>query len=263
MARHRSGSSVRDGAQAETGTLAGLRAAHMWNLSGTNGMTAFRMSRLLPLGLTVWLLASGCTTAESIEPAASESADTRSMWQATVLVETGGGHGSGVIIGAGSVLTAFHVVDDGVPKIEFFGGERESGVVGWASEELDLAIVRVGVPGRYPVPTMFCGELGMEQRVVVIGHPLAAHWVSVEGHLGTAEMPDLTPLLPLGFDLSLGNSGGPVFDDAGRVVGIASAILARAPSTKIAARSGLGGGQQTGPGLMLPASRFCGELRSL
>jgi putative serine protease PepD len=183
------------------------------------------------------------------------------MWRATVLIESDTGHGAGVIIGAGSVLTAFHVVNGRAPKIEFFGGERENGAVSWSNEALDLAIVHVGVPNQYAVPALFCGELGSDQRLVAIGHPLTTRWVSVEGHLDTTDISGRTHLLPLSFDLSLGNSGGPVFDEAGRIVGIASAILVTQTVREIAmgARSG-DRNYETGIGLMLPASEFCEEV---
>lgn len=217
--------------------------------------------------LLVCVLATACVTPGAAnkpsvqgraQPATVANGQER-MWHATVVVETGGGHGSGVIIGPGRILTSYHVVDEGLPEVEFFGGEQAPGVVSWVDPQLDLAVLSAEVPARYQASTLFCGELDSDQKLVAIGHPLNDRWVLVEGFL--RQDLDLGTLLPLSFDLSLGNSGGPVFDEAGRLVGITAAILVMDRSRETAAepRDAMSN-YHTGVGLMLPASRFCAEL---
>lgn len=237
-------------------------AAQMRGPRGKPHITARSGGRPRSVGLSLLcLLMSACSISQSIEATTAQPADTNGMWRATVVVESDTGHGAGVIIGTRSVLTALHVVNDGAPKIEFFAGERAKGAVSWWSESLDLAIVHVAVPHQYGAPGLFCDELGSDQRLVAIGHPLTTRWVSVEGHLDPTDISGKTHLLPLSFDLSLGNSGGPVFDEAGRIVGIAAAILVSQTVREIAAGSRSGyPNRETGTGLMLPASEFCEEL---
>ena len=232
-------------------------------------MLAHSLSTLAKTALLICFLATACVTPRSAaqpslqsqaRPAAAMSEQDR-MWRATVVVENGTGHGTGVIIGPGRILTAYHVVDEGLPEVEFFGGEKAAGMVSWVDPQLDLAIVSAEVPARYHASSLFCGQLKKDQKLTAIGHPLTARWVLVEGSL--RDDLDLGTLLPLSFDLSLGNSGGPVFDQAGRVVGIASAILVLDRQQNIAAEpQGGEAGHHTGVGLMLPASRFCAELGS-
>ena len=240
-------------------------AARILNARGKPEAAIRRICRLRSVGLSLLcLLLSACSASESIIATVPARADTSSMWRATVVVENDTGHGAGVIIGAGSVLTAFHVVNDGAPEIEFLGGERESGAVTWSSEALDLAIVHVGVPDKYAAPKLYCGELAVGQRLVAIGHPLTTRWVSVEGYLDPTDISGATPLLALSFDLSLGNSGGPVFDESGRIVGIASAILVTETMREIGAGSwSADHDHETGTGLMLPASEFCKEIGAI
>ncbi|MDH3475653.1 MAG: serine protease [Rhodospirillales bacterium] len=235
-------------------------------------MPAFRLSALATSSLLLGFLAAACVTPQGAKAprvqaasqagaaAANAAASERGrMWRATVVVENARGHGSGVIIGQGRILTAYHVAEQGGLQIEYYGGERTAGRVGWSSPSLDLAVIETAVPRRYRASSLFCGEIAVDQHLVAIGHPLTNRWVLSEGSL--RDDLDLGALRPLSFELSQGNSGGPIFDDAGRVVGIASAVLMLDRVEKTAAEAEAAkAGPRSGIGLMLPASAFCGKL---
>ena len=87
---------------------------------------------------------------------------------------------------------------------------------------------------------------------------MRARWQQAEGRLPTVTAVGSLGLVPLGFDIGLGSSGGPVFDDSGRVAGIALAILAERRSTS----AGYDEFKDTGMGLMLPAATFCDTVRT-
>lgn len=232
-----------------------------------------------PVILLVGVLASACAAPEKAQVAqrgmpqqaspavamlSAAAAKTSEMWNTTVFVKSPTGHGTGVIIAPGRILTAYHVANEGALEIEFFGGEQRPGTVSWANRDLDLAIITVPAPLRYHASALYCGALERDQKLIAIGHPLTSRWVSVEGSLRMENEFELGRLVPLSFDLSLGNSGGPVFDEAGRVVGIASAILIGDRLADIAAETGAGQDPgNTGVGLMLPASSFCAELSAI
>jgi S1-C subfamily serine protease len=179
-----------------------------------------------------------------------------SLDQATVLIEHAKGHGTGTIVSPHAVLTAYHVVQETPLEVTFFNGPRLGGRVSWFDAKLDLALVDVEVPAGYPVTKLDCDNLHVGEQLVSVGHPTQSRWVAVGGHLPTTATIGNGQLVPLGFPIGLGTSGGPVFDQSGRVVGITLAILAeRNPASAAYDRY-----KDTGIGLMLPAKDFCAAL---
>jgi S1-C subfamily serine protease len=178
------------------------------------------------------------------------------MHEATVLIEHSKGHGTGTIVGPHAVLTAYHVVQETPLEVTFFHGPVAEGRVTWFDEKLDLALIDVPVPHGYPSIVLDCHDLHAGQHLVAIGHPTQSRWVAVGGYLDTVDSIGEGQLVPLGFPIGLGTSGGPVFDENGHVVGIALAILAeRNPASAAYDRF-----KDTGIGLMLPAKDFCNAL---
>ena len=202
-------------------------------------------------GLVVSLIAAvtaACSTNShpSLEP----------LHQSTVLVEHAHGHGTGAIVGPDRVLTADHVIEAEPLEITFLNRETAPAEVVWRDPKHDIALLDVDVPDGYQPSAVFCGGLVPGQHLILIGHPTHSRWVAVGGHLPGDE-PFEGDLVLLGFPIGLGSSGGPVFDDGGRIVGVALAILAERSSETA------NFGEQfrdTGIGLMLPSKVFCDEL---
>jgi S1-C subfamily serine protease len=179
-----------------------------------------------------------------------------SLDQETVLIEHTKGHGTGTIVSPHAVLTAYHVVQETPLEVTFFNGPVVEGRVSWFDATLDLALVAVEVPKGYPSIELDCDDLQVGEQLVSIGHPTQSRWVAVGGHLPTTATIGSGQLVPLGFPVGLGTSGGPVFDRSGRVVGITLAILAeRNPASAAYDRY-----KDTGIALMLPAKDFCDAL---
>lgn len=182
--------------------------------------------------------------------AESDSPPIEPLLRSTVVVAMDYGQGSGMIIGNGLVLTAYHVVRGWVqPSVRFFDGQSRAGNVIWSEPERDLALVKVDVPKGYPAAPLHCEETIDGQKVIAVGHPLRSEWVAVSGRLPKDLSYDRNRYVSLGVPIGRGASGGPVFNHYGKVVGITLAILTKRPS----ARKGIG--------YMLPASAFCPKIR--
>ena len=144
--------------------------------------------------------------------------------------------GSGTIINAnGDVLTNQHVTSGSRALYvisEFSGGEKAAEIV-WESSTKDLAVIRA--PGlTLPPARLLSGEPEKGSPVFSLGYPGAADLASLaldvtvtSGVLGRifSGHPVGWEVIALQHDaeISLGNSGGPLFDGCGRVIGINTA----------------------------------------
>jgi serine protease Do len=154
--------------------------------------------------------------------------------QATVYVQRDdGGHGSGVIVKAGIVVTARHVVD-GATKItlRFPNGVTVDAKVVGVSQTDDVAILSFDTSYYISVPLRY-GVVKPGEFIFTIGHPASFTLVATFGYVaGILTQDDMgMPLPGAGFVLSnmsawFGNSGGGVFDKNGQVVGVLTNLIA-------------------------------------
>jgi serine protease Do len=197
-------------------------------------------ARLIPLaGLCLWL-ATPATRLAAREPArdlndlgrleARVAAASGLALPATValLSDRTGSSGSGVIVSDdGLILTAAHVVQGAESMLVVFpdGKQVQSKVLG-ANYSKDIAMCRITTPGKWPAVNMGASK-SLE----------AGDWVVALGHSAGFD-PARTPPVRFGRVISKGpgnflttdctliggDSGGPLFDLDGRLVGIHSSI---------------------------------------
>jgi serine protease Do len=141
--------------------------------------------------------------------------------------------GSGVLISAdGKVMTAAHVVhamDD--ITVEFLGGETVPARVVSSEPAADLSLLQLArVPKGALVASMADSDsVRVGDPVVIIGapyglsHSMSAGWISARWPANTVyrSMP-LADFLQTDATINTGNSGGPMFNMAGEVIGIVS-----------------------------------------
>jgi serine protease Do len=166
----------------------------------------------------------------------------------TDLVTTQRGSGSGVIVDAeGYIVTNAHVVR-GASRIRVeipteTGGKsllaRRSRVVParviGVDDETDLAVLRVEERGLAALPFGDSDDLRAGQMVLAFGSPLGLQ-NSVSLGIVSAAARQLEPESPMVYiqtdaSINQGNSGGPLVDARGRLMGVNTLILAGAPST--------------------------------
>ena len=148
-----------------------------------------------------------------------------------------GGAGSGVVVTPdGYLLTNEHVVQRvSEARVTFVDGRSVPAVVAGRDPATDLAVLRAQA-GALPYAQLASGQrLRVGQLVVAVGNPLgfestvSAGVVSGLGRsLRSRQGRLIEGVVQHTAALNPGNSGGPLVDAAGRVVGINTAIIAMA-----------------------------------
>jgi 2-alkenal reductase len=152
---------------------------------------------------------------------------------------TGGGVGTGtgfVCDQAGHVVTNSHVVAGAQQVGVLFGSEQAlpAQVVG-AAPWADLAVVKLTVlPEELrPIPIGRSADLAVGQSVYAIGNPFGLSRSLTTGvisaldrRLPTSPGREVAGVIQTDAAVNPGNSGGPLVDSSGRLIGVNTAILA-------------------------------------
>jgi len=153
------------------------------------------------------------------------------------VAQPGIGSGSGIIIRAdGVILTNAHVVGDAqVVEVGLADGRRLEGRVLGGDPSVDVAVVRVEAKG---LPVAVLGDsdrLEVGQAAIAIGNPLGLDRTVTSGVVSAVNRDPrgigLDGLIQTDAAISPGNSGGPLLDSRGRVIGINTVVL-RAPGSE-------------------------------
>lgn len=155
------------------------------------------------------------------------------------LPNNGGGIGTGFIVDENKIVTNLHVVEGGgVIRVYDNGSQRKyKAVILHEDKVSDIAVVQLFdwesfVKNEHPeilsMGNSDRAEVG--EKVIVIGHPWGLYWTVSEGIVSAkGRRIDQNPKFLDQVDAKLyqGNSGGPVFDEAGNVVCVSNMMLAK------------------------------------
>jgi S1-C subfamily serine protease len=155
----------------------------------------------------------------------------------TVDDDFGGGRGVGtgvVLTSDGEILTNAHVIEDATEVVVRFAGETEPRVAKILASDLgnDLALIKVDVTGLIAATFAKPGSVQIGDTVVAIGYALALDGgptvtsgiVSALKRTIETDSGALNSLIQTDAAISSGNSGGPLVNLKGEVVGINTAV---------------------------------------
>jgi len=150
----------------------------------------------------------------------------------TVLVQPGGrGSGSGVIWSdEGTIITNAHVARGSRAEVSLWDGREFTAEVSARDSRRDLAALRISAPGLIPAVAADSSRVRPGEVGIAVGNPL--------GFLGAMTMGVIHAVAPLrglgsrswvqaDVRLAPGNSGGPLADVHGRVMGINTMVAGR------------------------------------
>jgi tetratricopeptide (TPR) repeat protein len=148
--------------------------------------------------------------------------------------------GTGFFIRPGEVVTNMHVIR-GARRVEIHtldGKGRTYPVTGALAidEEADLALLKVELPLERFRPLTFAGTLPEEgEQVFVIGNPLRLEGSVSDGIVSAVrEVPDLGRIIQITAPVSHGNSGSPLLNMRGQVIGIVTVKVTNGQNINLA-----------------------------
>ncbi len=166
-------------------------------------------------------------------PAPAATSVIRRAQEITVRIRSLGceqfGVGSGFILPGGIVVTNRHVVDQ--PRevtLNTWDGRSFDAQVSGVAVDTDLAILRLSDASGLPVAELRTTEAERGEQIIAVGYPGGGPSVvspgSVLGYVPGELLGEATEVLRIDASIKQGNSGGPVLDQQGRVIGVVFAL---------------------------------------
>lgn len=153
------------------------------------------------------------------------------------------GVGSGIVLtDDGYILTNRHVVEDSESlTVELANGQQFAATIVAASDDEDLALIKIDATGLRPAVIGDSDALEVGQTAIAIGSPLGTFTETVTRGIisgtgrtitvadeATGRPVTMTNLLQTDAAINPGNSGGPLLDATGAVIGINTAVSSEA-----------------------------------
>jgi len=231
---------------------------------GTAGL--LHLSETSTAGTSVSISSLGATSSTSGVPVSGSTSDNPD-WEAVaaavrpsvvaidVQLQNGAAKGSGVVVDTdGHVITNNHVVDgstaDGISVTLSDGRIYQATVVG-TDPTTDLAVLLITDPPQDLAAAVVADSdtVAVGAPVMAVGNPLGLDSTVTTGIVSALDRPvstsdgsDTTVTNAIQIDAAVnpGNSGGPLFDASGKVVGITSSIASLSSGTSSSGSIGLG-----------------------
>lgn len=143
---------------------------------------------------------------------------------AVVLVDSSIGRGSAFFVQPDTLITNAHVVGSDISvRVRRSNGETSNARVERAASDLDLAVLKISAPASNQVVLSMgdAAHVRSGEEVIAIGSPAGTFQNSVtRGIVSAVRQVDQITMIQTDAAINGGNSGGPMLDRSGTVIGI-------------------------------------------
>ncbi len=144
-----------------------------------------------------------------------------------VSIRAGSATGSGVVVSNdGLIITNAHVVRNPQNLRVILSDRREfpAQIVGYASDGLDLAMIRINAPNLAPITFARLNSVQIGQRAFAIGNPFGRFAGTFTTGI-VSRIDQEQGFIQTDAAINPGNSGGPLLNSQGELIGINTAIF--------------------------------------
>lgn len=175
--------------------------------------------------------------------------EAEAAYESVFVIYSGNSLGSGFAVGENCIVTNAHVIDD--PRnitVETYGGTKYEASVLGMNEQQDIAVLIVR-DAQFPyLDIADLSAMKTGDDIYAIGAPHGMAYTLTKGGISAKErMVGNQSYIQIDAPINQGNSGGPLLNDAGQVLGMNTLKMS----------------DSEGIGLAIPISRVCEYLKSL
>lgn len=148
--------------------------------------------------------------------------DAEEVYESVFVVNTNEAIGSGFAVGTNSLITNAHVIEDAETIwIETYSGEEFDAYVYAVDYELDIALLIVTDAELIPLPKADTEAVKIGEDIYTIGAPKGLSYTLTTGAVSAKNREvDGYYYIQIDAPINTGNSGGPLLNDKGEVLGI-------------------------------------------
>ena len=145
--------------------------------------------------------------------------------------------GSGFVVTAdGYIVTNYHVIEAAYQRnykvsVMFYDGTTYDATIVGVEESNDIAVLKIDATGLTPVEVGDSESIQVGEEVYAIGNPLGelaftmttGHVSALDRSITTSESTSAINMFQFDAAVNSGNSGGPLYDSEGKVIGVVTA----------------------------------------
>lgn len=162
--------------------------------------------------------------------------DAEVAYESIFVIYSGNYEGSGFAIGFNTVVTNAHVIDNRNDiTVKTYSGEEYNASIYLFNEALDIAILSVENAEFTPLEVGDCENIKIGEEIYAIGAPRSLDYTLTKGVISNKSRTiGFNKYIQIDAAINSGNSGGPLLNNAGQVIGVNSMKISDAEGIGLA-----------------------------